>query len=58
METVTKSWKTTLLGLAAGALSMYANGMSGKSALAATAIAAIGVFAKDGDVTHSQPKTE
>lgn len=45
------NWKTTLIGLAAAFLHLYANGMNVKSAAAATAIAALGAVAKDGDVT-------
>ena len=46
-----KSWKTTLLGLIAGGLNLYAGGMSLKNTLLSICIAALGVAAKDSGVT-------
>ena len=48
------NWKTTIAGLLAAALQMFANGTNWKSVLAATSVAAIGVLAKDSD-NHSKP---
>lgn len=44
------NWKTTVLGLAAGALNLLANGIHWKQVLLSLAIAAVGVLAKDFDV--------
>lgn len=46
-----KSWKTSLLGLAAGGLNMLANGTSWKQVLLSVGFAAFGLFTKDHDVT-------
>ncbi len=46
-----KNWKTTLLGLGAGALNMFANGTNWKQVLLSLALAAFGVVAKDHNVT-------
>lgn len=42
-----KDWKTTLAGLLAGAAQLVASGMNWKAVLAASAVAAMGVVAKD-----------
>lgn len=46
-----KSWKTTLLGLIAGGLNLYAGGMNLKNTLLSLGLAALGVAAKDSGVT-------
>lgn len=46
-----KNWKTTLLGFAAGALNLLANGTNWKQVLLTTGIAAFGLVAKDHNVT-------
>lgn len=46
-----KNWKTTLFGLGAGALNMFANGTNWKQVLFSVGIAAIGAFSKDFNVT-------
>jgi hypothetical protein len=46
-----KNWKTTLFGIGAGALNMFANGANWKQVLVSGALAAIGIFAKDSNVT-------
>jgi hypothetical protein len=46
-----KNWKTTLAGLGVGFLNLYANGMSAKTAALSVGLAALGVFAKDANVT-------
>lgn len=46
-----KNWKTTLLGLGAGFLHLWATGANPKSAAVAVAIGALGMVAKDHDVT-------
>lgn len=50
-----KNWKTTVLGFAAGVLQLMANGFTLQSAAAATAMALLGAFAKDYDVSHTKP---
>lgn len=45
------SWKTSLFGLGAGALNLFANGTGWKQVLLTTAFAALGVFSKDHDVS-------
>ena len=40
-------WKTTLFGLAAGALNMLANGTNWKQILFSVGIAGLGVLSKD-----------
>lgn len=42
-----KDWKTTLFGIAGGALNLLAQGTNWKSVLVSTAIAGLGFFAKD-----------
>lgn len=42
-----KDWKTTLLGLASGALNLFANGTGWKQVLLSVAVAALGVFTQD-----------
>jgi len=46
-----KNWKTSLFGLGAGALNLFANGANWKQVLFSVGIAAVGVFAKDSGVT-------
>jgi hypothetical protein len=46
-----KNWKTTVAGFVAGFLQLYAGGMNLKSAAIATALAALGLLAKDRNVT-------
>lgn len=45
------SWKTTVLGLGAGALNMLANGTNWKQVLLSLGVAALGIVSKDSDVT-------
>jgi hypothetical protein len=40
-------WKTTLFGLAAGALNMFANGVNWKNVLLSSAFGLLGIFAAD-----------
>lgn len=42
-----KNWKTTLIGIAAGILTLVANGASWETAAVSVAVAALGVSAKD-----------
>jgi hypothetical protein len=46
-----KNWKTSLFGLGAGALNLFANGVNWKQVLMSAAVAAVGLFAKDNNVT-------
>jgi hypothetical protein len=46
-----KNWKTTLFGFAASVLNMFANGTNWKQVLVSTGLAALGLFAKDNNVT-------
>ena len=46
-----KNWKTTLFGLGAGVLNMFANGVSWKQVLFSSGLAALGLFAKDHNVS-------
>jgi hypothetical protein len=46
-----KNWKTTVIALAAAALNLYANGVTGKQLLLSVALAAFGAVAKDHNVT-------
>ena len=46
-----KNWRTTVAGLVAAFLQLYAGGMNLKSAAAAAGLAALGAFAKDHNVT-------
>lgn len=52
------SWKTTLLGLGAGALNMLANGTNWKEVLLSIGIAAMGMAAKDSNVTGGTKQAE
>lgn len=45
------NWKTTLFGIGAGALNMFANGTKWQQVLLSVATAALGIFAKDSNVT-------
>ena len=42
-----KNWKTTLFGLAGGALNLLANGTNWKQVLFSVAITGLGILAKD-----------
>ena len=42
-----KSWKTTLLGAAAGAANLMAHGTGWKQVVATVAVTLLGAFAKD-----------
>ena len=55
MNAFLKSYKTTLFGIAAAALNMLANGTSWKQVLMSTALAGVGIVAKDFDKSHTQP---
>ena len=46
-----KNWKTTLFGIGAGVLNMFANGTNWKQVLLSAAVAAMGMFAKDHNVS-------
>jgi hypothetical protein len=46
-----RSWKTTLIGFIAGFLNLGLNGVSIKSILLSAAVAALGTFAKDYNVS-------
>jgi hypothetical protein len=46
-----KNWKTTLFGLGAGILNMFANGTNWKQILLSAGVAGLGIFAKDSNVT-------
>ena len=46
-----KNWKTTLFGVGAGALNMFANGTNWKQILLSCGLAFLGAFAKDSNVT-------
>lgn len=46
-----KNWKTTLFGIGAAALNMFANGVNWKQILVSVGLAGLGLFAKDKDVT-------
>lgn len=48
-----KNWKTTVAGLAGGALNLYANGVDIHQIVFSIAIAVLGAMAKDRNVTHS-----
>jgi hypothetical protein len=45
------SWKTSLIGLVMGAFQLHQGGMNWKSAAMAALMAALGLAAKDGQVT-------
>ncbi len=46
-----KNWKTTLFGVAAGVLNLFANGAGWKQVLYSLAVAGLGILAKDFNVT-------
>jgi len=46
-----KNWKTSLFGIGAGALNLFANGANWKQVLFSVGLAAVGVLAKDSNVT-------
>lgn len=45
------NWKTTLFGLGAGALNLFANGTNWKQVLLTIGLSALGIAAKDFNVT-------
>lgn len=51
-----KDWKTTLFGLGAGALNMFASGTDWKHVLVSVAMAGMGWFAKDAGALVGSPK--
>lgn len=52
------NWKTTLLGIGAGALQLFSQGVNWKSILASLGIAALGAVSKDFNVTGgTKPNT-
>lgn len=51
-----RNWKTTLLGFVAAVLQLMAGGMTLKNAAAAAGVAALGLVAKDHDVSGLPPK--
>ena len=53
MKSFWQSWKTTLLGLGAGALNSAANGTSWKNIGLSVALAFLGAFAQDHGVKPS-----
>lgn len=50
------NWKTTLFGLGAGALNMFANGTGWKEVLLSVGLAALGIAAKDFNVSGGTVK--
>lgn len=46
-----KNWKTSLLGFGIGFLNLYASGVNPKNAAMSIGLAALGMLAKDFDVT-------
>lgn len=50
------NWKTSLFGIGAGVLNLFANGTNWKQVLVAAAFASLGLFAKDHDVTDVTTK--
>lgn len=46
-----KNWKTTLAGLAAAGLNLFAQGTNWKNVLVSVGLAALGTLAKDSNVT-------
>lgn len=46
-----KNWKTTLMGISAGVLNLFANGTNWKQVLVSAGVAFLGAFAKDNNVT-------
>lgn len=46
-KSITTNWKTTLVGVGAAALQLYAGGASLESAATAAGLAALGAVAKD-----------
>jgi hypothetical protein len=46
-----RNWKTTVFGLASAGLNMFANGTNWKQVLLSIGIAAVGLVAKDHNVT-------
>ena len=56
MNTFLTSWKSSLFGIGAGALNLLANGNNWKQVAFSAAISALGLFAKDGNVTGGPGK--
>ena len=48
MKAIFNNWKTSLSGIAAGALTLYANGTDLKHILLSVGITLLGLFANDG----------
>lgn len=46
------NWKTSLLGIASGALNLLANGTNWKQVLLSVGVAGLGLFAKDHNVSQ------
>lgn len=46
-----KSWRTSLLGIGAAALNLFANGTNWKEVLLSVGFAALGLAAKDSNVS-------
>jgi hypothetical protein len=51
VKTEMKNWMTSLFGILAGAAGLFANGLGWKQVLVALATAALGLVAKDSNVT-------
>ena len=51
-----RNWKTTVIGVIGGALSLYTGGMNGKSAMIAATLAALGAVSKDFNVSGPPPQ--
>lgn len=52
------NWKTTLAGFIGGVMILYSQGLNFKGAVLAGALQAIGLLAKDRDVTGGTRKTQ
>ena len=49
-----RSWKTTLIGLGLGVFNLVSNGVSIKTAIWSVGLTALGVFAKDHNVSGDE----
>jgi len=58
MSTFWKSWKTSLLGIASGALNLASQGTNWKSIAFSSALTLFGLFAKDHNVTGGTTTSE
>lgn len=61
MGAIFTAWKTTIAGIAAGGLNMFANGTSWKQILVSVSLMFIGALAKDFNVSnspHPMPQAE